>query len=168
MRWLSFFILAYLALGLEAGLARAIEWQNAAPNFVLIALVFIALGAPRDAALLGCFILGALHDFASQGTLGLLAFTYGLCGAMIVSLQSAVNRKHPLTHFIFALLAGLLAATILALHGWIRPPLEQLGRAPIWPLFSSAVYSAVIAPPLIFGLQKMSKVFRFQSSRRRM
>ena len=34
MRWLSFFILAYIALGLQTGLSRAIQWDSATPNFV--------------------------------------------------------------------------------------------------------------------------------------
>ncbi|MGD0387321.1 MAG: rod shape-determining protein MreD [Tepidisphaeraceae bacterium] len=163
MRWPSFFILAYVALGLQAGLARAIEWNGAVPNFVLLAVVFIALNAPRDAALLACFILGAMHDLTSQGTLGLLAFSYGLVATFVLGIQQAVRRRHPLTHFMLALLAGILTAIILSLHGWLRPPAAG-AHAPILPLFYTAIYSAVLAPVLLAILQKMNRVFRFQRS----
>jgi rod shape-determining protein MreD len=161
MRWPSFFILAYVALGLQAGLARAVEWNGAAPNFLLLAVVFIALNAPRDAALLACFMLGAMHDLTSQGTLGLLAFSYGLIATFVLGIQQAVRRRHPVTHFVLALLGGIVTAIVLSLHGWLRPPAAGL-HAPILPLFYTAVYSAVLAPVLLAILQKMSRVFRFQ------
>ena len=155
------FILAYIALGLQAGLARAIEWRTASPDFVLIAAVFIALSAPRDTAMLACFILGALHDLTGQGTLGLMAFSYGVAAVFIVSIQQAVNRRHPLTHFLLTGIAGTITAIIVSLHGWIRPPAPGV-HPPVLPLFYSAVYSAILAPVLLGILQRMNRVFRFQ------
>jgi rod shape-determining protein MreD len=174
MRWLPFFILAYITLGLEAGLSRAIEWKSAAPDLVLLAVVFLALSAPRDTALLACFILGLLHDFTSHGTLGLFAFSYGLSAVFIVALQQAVNRRHALTHFALAGFVGLTVAIILSLHGWLRPPLSMLNppgpvvHPPAAPLFLSAIYSAILAPFILAGLQKISGVFHFQTGRGRM
>jgi rod shape-determining protein MreD len=163
MRWLSFFILAYVALGLQSGVARAMEWHSAGPNFVLIAVVFISLSAPWETALLACFILGGLQDLTSQSTLGLFAFTYGLVAIFIASVQQAVYRRHPVTQFVLTLLAGVLTAIILALHGWIRPPSPSAS-----PLFITAVYSAILAPLILGGLQQISGVFHFQSRRGRM
>jgi len=167
MRWLSFFILAYIALGLDAGLARAIEWKAAPPDFVLLAAVFIALCAPHDTALLACFILGALHDLTGLGTLGLLAFSYGIAAVFIVSIQQAVNRQHPLAHFVLTGIAGMIVAVIVSLHGWIRPPLPGV-HPPVMPLFYSAIYSAILAPFVLAALQKIRGVFHFQTSRGRM
>src|SRR5204862_1426264 len=66
MRWLSYFILAYLMLGLQAGLAPYVRAGGAPPNFVLLTALFIALNAPRDASLLGCFGLGLMQDLRSE------------------------------------------------------------------------------------------------------
>jgi rod shape-determining protein MreD len=167
MRWLSFFILAYFALGLEAGLSRAIEWRTASPDFVLLAVVFIALNAPRDTAMLAGFILGALHDLTGQGTLGLYAFSYGMAAVFIISVQQAVNRRHPLAHFVLTGFAGLIVAIIVSLHGWIRPPAPGV-HPPAIPLFYSAAYSAILAPFVLAGLQKIRGVFHFQTNRGRM
>ena len=57
MRWLSWFILAYLALGLQSGLGSYIAWEGVPPNLVLIAVIFVALNAPREPALLGSFVM---------------------------------------------------------------------------------------------------------------
>ena len=45
MRWISFFILAYVALGLQTGISAAMQWRHAGPNIVLLAVVFIAMNA---------------------------------------------------------------------------------------------------------------------------
>jgi rod shape-determining protein MreD len=177
MRPLSYFLLAYITLGLQAGIARAMQWNTAAPNFVLLAVVFISLNAPRDAALLACFGLGAMQDLTSGGTMGLFAFSYGLVALFILAIQQAVYRKHPATHFILVMIAGILVAIILAIHGWFRPPGAQTApdgshlpavHLPVLPLFYTAIYSAILAPFILGGLQRISRVFRFQSARRRM
>ncbi|HEY1923211.1 MAG TPA: rod shape-determining protein MreD [Tepidisphaeraceae bacterium] len=177
MRPLSYFILAYITLGLQAGIARAMQWNTAAPNFVLLAVIFIALNAPRDIALLACFGLGAMQDLTSGGTMGLYSFCYGIVALFILAIQQAVYRKHPVTHFMLALFAGILVAFILAIHGWLRPPgplkapdgqhLSAM-HSPIMPLFYTAVYSAILAPFILGILQRISRAFRFQSARRRM
>jgi rod shape-determining protein MreD len=171
MRWFRFFILAYIALGLQAGLSRAIEYKSASPDFVLLTVVFLAINAPRDTALLACFILGALHDFTGQGTLGLLAFSYGLAAVFIVAIQQAVNRRHPLTGFILTLFAGITVAVIISVHGLMRPPEpaphQPVVYSPMSPLFYSAIYSAILALILLPVLQKIRAVFHFQTGRGR-
>ena len=162
MRWLAFFILAYVALGLNAGLARAIQFRSATPDFVLLAAVFIAISAPHDTALLACFILGALHDLAGEGTLGLLAFSYGIAAIFLIAAHQAVNRKNPAAQFILTAIAGFLIAIIITLHAWLRTS----GHPPLSPLFTSAIYSAILAPFLLPIMQRMNRVFRFQRSSR--
>src|SRR5579884_3280045 len=111
MRWPMYFILAYLSVALQVGLTPHLAYHGAAPNLVLLAAVFIAMHAPRDAALLGCFGLGVLQDLLTQQPPGLFALSYGLMALFIVGAQQAVYREHPLTHFSLALAGGLIAAS---------------------------------------------------------
>jgi rod shape-determining protein MreD len=154
MRWFSFFILAYLVLGLQAGIGTAMQYDGARPNLVLLAVVFIAMNAPRDAALLAAFMLGALQDLSGQGTIGLYCFSYGLVAMFVVAVHQAVYREHPLTHVALALAGGLITALV-------APP----GRA--LQLFGSAVYSAILAPLVLGGLQRIKSVFQFLPTRNR-
>jgi rod shape-determining protein MreD len=176
MRWLSYFILAYVTLALQAGIARAMQWNSVAPNFVLLAVVFIALNAPREVALLGCFLLGFMQDLTSQGTMGLFAFCYGLLAMLIFAVRQGVYRRHPLSHFVLALIGGVTTAIIIAIHGWLRPPMSPAAesgqklatlRPAVLPLFYTAIYSAILAPLVIGGLQRLDGLFHFQSTRRR-
>ena len=167
MRPLSYFILAYITLGLQAGIARAIQWNTAGPNFVLLAVIFIALNAPRDTALLACFGLGAMQDLTSGGTMGLYALCYGIVALFIVAIQQAVYRRHPVTHLMLAMIAGFMVALILAFHGWLRPPgPDRAPDGPILPLFYTAIYSAILAPFVLAILQRMNRAFGFQRGRR--
>jgi rod shape-determining protein MreD len=177
MRWPAYFILGYLALGLQIGLAPALQFQNAAPNLVLICVVFIAVNATREPALLACFGLGFLQDMLTQQPLGLFAFSYGLAGMFVVSTQELVYREHPLTHFSVTLAAGLLVGAVMLVHGWIRPPApavhmdggQVLSAVRISPLqlFTTALYSAVLAVPVLAVLQRIKKIFSFDAARRK-
>jgi rod shape-determining protein MreD len=177
MRWISYFILAYVVLGLQTGITAAMEWHASGPNLVLLAVVFIAMNAPRDVALLGSFILGGMQDLCTQGTMGLYAFSYGLVAMFVVTAQQAVYREHPLTHFSLTLVGGLMTAAVIYIHDWIRP--EQITRVigaanqlpvmryPLLPRIYTALYTAILAPFVLFGLQKIKRVFQFQPSRRK-
>lgn len=164
MRWLTFVILGYIMLGLQAGLATHLRIGPAQPNLVLLIAIFIAIWAPRDAALLACFILGACQDLLTAQPLGLCALTYGLVGMFTVSTQQIVYRGHPLTHFSLALFGGLLGGFIQLIHGWIgvKAPSQWWN---VMTLFYSALYTALLAPIFLGVLGKMKRSFAFQSSR---
>ena len=160
MRWISCFILAYIVLGIQMGMGEFVRVGAASPSLVLIAVIFIAMNAPRDAALLGCFVLGAMQDLTTLAPLGLYALAYSIVGMFVVSTQELLSRNHPVTHFSLAFIGGLLLGAVLFLHGWWRGP-----GVPIAPLFTSVLYTAILAPILLALLNRIKKMFSF--SRRR-
>ena len=163
MRWITYFILAYLALAIQAGIAPYVRWNRAPPNLVLLAVIFIAINAPRQAALLGCLCLGLMQDLLTQSPLGLYALSYGLVGMFVVSTQQVVYREHPLTHFSLALVGGLLTAFVLLLQGLIHRP--GIGA---WSLLITTIYTAILAPFVLGILQRLKRAFAFQPSRRKL
>src|SRR3954462_1676955 len=177
MRSFGYFILAYVALGLQLGLGRYLSWHDARPNLVLIAVVYMALHARREAALLGCFFVGLCQDLLTQPPPGLYALSYGLVGLVVSGTHQAIKRDHPLTHFALALVGGLMTASLLAAHAWLRPagPGRVVAdaaavpplRADILPLFVSAGYTAVLAPILLWLVGRLTRAFAFQGHYRR-
>src|SRR5919204_178573 len=99
MRWIACFFLAYLALGVQLGMGEFVRVRGATPSLVLIAVIFIAMNARRESALLACFVIGTLQDMTTLAPLGLYAFAYSLLGMFIVSTQEALASEHPVTHF---------------------------------------------------------------------
>jgi rod shape-determining protein MreD len=161
MRWFSYIILAYLALGVQIGAGEFMRIGEARPDLVLLAVVFIASHAPREAALGGAFGMGLMVDLVGLGPLGLYAFAYGIVAMFVVSMQEVMYREHPMAHFLVALIASLLVSTVGLIHGWIHPPLLPLGVQ-----FKTALYTALLAPIVLGVLQRIKKAFAFKPRRR--
>jgi rod shape-determining protein MreD len=176
MRWLPYLILAYVALGLQIGLSPHVRFHGAVPNLGLLAVIFLAINAPRDAALLGAFGIGLVQDLLSSQPPGLYALSYGLVAALVTAVSSAVYREHPLAHLTLTFIGGLITMLVLVVHGWIHPPgpasvdgkiqLSPVRLAPAT-LFLGVLYTTILAPFLIGGLQRIKRVFSFRPPRRR-
>ena len=164
MRWLAFSILAYLVLGLQIGAGdyAQVGWSWAQPNFVLIAVIFVTLNAPAEAALMGAFVLGAMQDLTAQQPFGLYALSYGMVALALTGATQAIYRDHPITHFTSVLFGGCVTAVVLTFHNWIYH-----GGMGASTLFASALYSAILAPLILWPLQKSRRMFGFQAARRR-
>ncbi|HYO11353.1 MAG TPA: rod shape-determining protein MreD [Tepidisphaeraceae bacterium] len=161
MRLPAYLILAYLAIGLQLGLGEPLRVGNCRPDLVLLAVIFIAIHAPRDAALLGCFGIGAIQDLVTLNSLGVCALAYSLVGMFTVSTQELIYRAHPVTHFSLGFVGSLLAAVVVLVHGWIRGP-----SASVTQLLGNALYTACAAPVVLGLLNLARKPFSFQSRRR--
>lgn len=161
MRWPAYLILVYLIIGVQIGMADYIRFVGAKPDLILLAVIFVAVNAPRDAALLGAFGIGLITDLVSLSPLGLYAFTYSLVGMFVVSTQEFVYRAHPVTHVSLGLAGGIIAAVVLAIHGWIKGPPPVLTE-----LITSALYTALLAPVVLGLLQLARKAFAFAPRRR--
>jgi rod shape-determining protein MreD len=174
MRFIAYFILAYITLGLQLGLGHYANFGGAAPNLVLLAVIFLAANAPREPALLGAFSLGLMQDLLGLGPPGLYAVAYGLVALVVLRTQHSVYRDHPLTQLSVALVAGLIVAFVVTIHGWIRPAGPKMVdgavaiaavRAPVGRLYVSAVYTAVLAPPVLWMLNRTRRAFAFRAAR---
>lgn len=174
MRWISYFILAYLFLSVQVGIAGFAGVRGAEPNFVLLAAIFIALNAPRDAALLGCFSLGLLQDLLSGQTLGLYGLAYGLMALIIIGAQQMVDVDHPLTYLATALVGSAVVMGVVLLHGWLRPTVPlTAANLPTNPPLPAArasaateamrlALTALLAPIVLGALRKLKRFFAFK------
>src|SRR5512147_653535 len=126
MRWISYFILAYLIVAIKVGLGGFINWGQANPNLVRCAAVFVAVNARREEALIGAFGLGLLQDLFTQQPPGLYAFSYALLGLFVVGTQPVVYAEHPLTHFFLALAGAVLTNAVVFFNEWAYPILHGL------------------------------------------
>src|SRR3954453_7167871 len=118
MRWVSYFILAYIAVGVQFALSGFVEIKGAAPNLVLLVVIFLAVNGGREPVLLGSFLLGLMQDLLTLHPMGTWAVTYSLVAMFVLSTQEIVYREHPLTHFSLALTGGILCGIVLTVHGW--------------------------------------------------
>lgn len=168
MRWLSFGVLAYVTIALQIGLNGMLDWGVAAPNFVLPVVVFVAVNAAREEALVGTLLLGVLQDLFTVQPLGLYAFSYGMLGLFVVGVQPSLHRDHPLTHVVLTLAGGLLLGVIVLFNEWTYPILHQLKDAPrpsVGRVLGGAVYTAAVAPVMLMGLSRVKRAFAFRGGK---
>jgi rod shape-determining protein MreD len=162
MRWISFFILAYVAVGVQMGMGEFVRVHGATPSIAVMAVVFIASNARRDEALLASFVIGARQDLTTLAPLGLYALSYSLVGLFVVSMHEVLSADHPVTHFLLCFVASLIMGAVIYLHGVIRGPAVPMGG-----LFSAAIYTAILAPIVLGALSRMKKLFAFSRRRTR-
>jgi len=176
MRWFAYFILAYVMLGLQLGLGAHMQYRGTSPNLVLLVVIFLSLNAPRDEAMLGSFLLGAMQDLVTLEPMGLYAFSYGLVAMLVSLVGQLAYREHPLTHFFMTVVGGVMTAVLLMIHGWIHPlspahtqagvVIHAVRQSPRV-LMVSVIYTAILAPIVLGILQRMHRMFAFQPSARR-
>ena len=160
MRWFPVILLAYMVIGIQAGIAGEVRFHGFGPNLPLLVVVFIALSAPREPALLACVLIGGMQDLATQQVPGLFALSYGLVAWLIVGMQNVVYREHPLTHTTLVLIGGLVTAFVIWIHGRIMVP-----RVSITLLLGIAVYTAVLATPALWAMQRSRRAFGMKMQR---
>jgi rod shape-determining protein MreD len=175
VRWLAFLALAYVTMGLQLGLGPFIAYRGASPNLMLLAAVFVAVNAPRDVALIACFMLGLIQDLGTLQTLGLFAFCYGLIALIIVNTQQVVYKDHPLTHFSLTLGAGLATAAVIIAQGWLHPPPLMIDAKDAGKPFhisstlelTRVIYTAILSPFVLGLLKYVKPMFGFAGARRK-
>jgi rod shape-determining protein MreD len=177
MRPLAYVILAYVAIALQIGLGPHITWHGVPPNLVLLAAVFIGMNAPRNPALFGCFLLGLMQDLLTGQALGVYAFSYGLAALVVTGSAPVMYRDHPLAHVSLVLVAGVIALFAVLISGAIHPAAPAATtdadvaipatRAAIGPEFRRLVYTAMLAPFVLWGLGRIRRTFAFQGSYRK-
>ncbi len=175
MKFLPYFILAYVALGMQSGLGALRGDVGVLPNFVLIAAIFIALHASRDAALLGCFGMGLMQDLLTQQPLGVYALAYGFVGMMVAGSQSSLPRENPLAQIIVALVCGGVVALVILINQRFVPaaPALQVSaelvipaiRPSVLSLLGGVIVTALLTPLALWPLQKIKRRFAFDHAR---
>src|SRR5688500_13691122 len=115
MRLSAYLILAYLVIGLQIGMGDFVRVgaSGARPDLVLLAVIFIAIHAPRDAAMLGAFGIGLVKDMTTITPLGLYAIAYSLVGMFTVAMQDYVKRAHPVTHAALGFFGAMVAGGVV-------------------------------------------------------
>ena len=161
MRWFPVLVLAYVAIGIQAGVSGEVRVHGFGPNLGLLVIVFIALNAPRESALLACVLVGGMQDLATQQAPGLFALSFGLVGWLIVGMQNVVYREHPLTHTTLVLIGGIISGMVIWIHGRVVVPRESITL-----LLGTAIYTAILAAPALWALQRSRRAFGMRMQRR--
>lgn len=151
---------AYIAFSLELGLrnALAIGTGGAAPSFVFVLCMILAIGSPANLVLWTCLIFGLITDLtwpheikggAETVTLvGPYALGYLIAGQFVLLLRSQIIKRNPLS-LGFLCFAGFAVAqvVVVALYTFRSGYTPQIVWEPTHQLLSrllSALYTGVL------------------------
>jgi rod shape-determining protein MreD len=185
MRWVVFAVFAVVGLVFDTGLSEVLRIEklgNIRPSLCAVIAVFVALSAPRTAALWACLLLGVLLDLAQPLTVaenrvvylvGPYALGYLLGGWLVITSRAMVFRRRPLTIGVMTVLL-LVAAQVLAVTIYVlRAQAWYPGQAIVWTDTSTlpeigrrllaAVYSGVLAVPAGWLLVQTIGLWGFQT-----
>lgn len=187
MNWLVFIVVAWAALGVQWGFAKALELGQSqiAPYIPFVLMTWVALSAPPLHALGGAIVIGMLYDIyahvpsSAGGTIVVLgpnALGCALGAYLVLTLRGVMLQKNLMTIVILAgllaLLCQLLATTLLSLRGVVDSlaaasggervlfgsPLAELGVRS-----ASAVYTGVVAAAIGPLLELIRPLFSFST-----
>jgi rod shape-determining protein MreD len=153
------------------------------PSLCGVVAVFVALSAPRTAALWACLVLGSLLDLAHPLTvaenrvvylIGPHALGYVLGGWLVISGRAMVFRRRPLTIGVMTVLC-LLAVQLVAVSLYVlRSQSWYPGEAVFWTETTAlaelgrrmlgAVYSGLFAIPVGWLLVQTIGLWGFQTA----
>ena len=160
MRWLTFIILALIALTLQSAVAPRVAPFGIRPDWLLILVVFIALHAPPRQATIGAWIVGGLADLMTIERPGLVAASYTLAAVLIISARNYLFRYRTTTRFVVTLLACLLVRVLWTLYfRTLYNPGRPLLTALMTDVFLASLYTGLWALPVHRGLQRVSRAF---------
>jgi len=171
MRWLTFSIVACIAVCVQTTLAQSLQLFGVGPQFVLIIMVHYALHARTSDGLIACWLLGLLVDLTSVERLGVVALAYGLTGMIVWSIRDLMFIRHPFTHFIVTFLSCFAIDCILRIFfriyydvpgSLIYLGLESLCSAAYTGLWAVIIHSLLmrLEKPLGLFLSKRSRLSR--------
>ncbi len=169
MRWITFGILLYLATALQV--AHFGQWSEAGYfhiEFIPMLAVFYALYPTEDSALLACFCCGLVYDLTATGLFGVNTISLSLAGYAITRIRMNIFRQNPISQFVLVFLTVmlvLLGKNVLirmALWSAAQPTTDISGYAATTAIaFSSAIYTAILAPWVFRGLFMIGSLLGF-------
>ena len=162
MRWLTFFVLAILAVSLQSTVANRLAWHGLRPDWVLVLVVFYALHARTDHAMLAGWVSGAIADLMTLERFGLVSLCYGVAAVLVCRVRDLLFTRHPLTHFTVTLGAALGVQVLWTVYRLVT----GLPTGSLPGLIGSSVYTALWAPPLHWMLLKTPRLVGVGPGRR--
>jgi len=157
MRWWTFLPLLMIVLTLQSALAASISLFGVRPDGLLAIVVFFSLFGRRTDALIGAWLVGLSADLLTIERTGLLALTYTVSAAIVISIRDSIFRHQLATQ----LFVTLVLACMVQLGWLVYRRLMYAPFASIWTELPAAMilaplYTALLGVLLYPGLSKMN------------
>ncbi len=165
MNWFRFVIFILCLAVLQAGMMDLFAVRDVKPDLLLIGMVFFAIFADTNEAIIASFVLGFTSDLIQTAApMGPGIITFTIFGSILAYLNRYISiRKMPyqgLTIFFISFIVGYLSYLLCLFKD--QPAVEGI----FWYLLWTSFYSAIVGPFLFlpyswwmqYKLDRYSKV----------
>lgn len=157
MKYLIYFVVIILLVGINAGMFSYLKIAGAAPNLVFLLVIFFALDKENYDFIFLAFCGGLFLDFFSGGPFGGFTLILLLTGFLLRLLANRLLISETNWKYLAAVLAGVvfISGVILKLYGVAVFKLGWPGQYPDFQIFSSRFF-----PEYLYNLLLMYPVYR--------
>lgn len=141
----SWSLLAATILAAQSTLAPMVEIRGTRPDFILLFVVCFALHAEKLDAVVVAWLIGFAADFLTIERPGLLAASYGLSAAMIVTVRDYFFARKVLTLVVLTFLLSLILRIFWLFYRRMFYALEESAGAAVVDIAAGALYTAACA-----------------------
>ena len=168
MKWLPFAVLAVIVIVCQTTVVQAMAVGSVWPEWTFILAVHYALWGRWPDAAIAAWLLGLVVDLQTAGPdpVGLHAFSYGAAAWAILRVRQVVFRDHPLTHVVVTLVFALAVQLLIGIYHWWKLAGTPGSEGLWWSALMIAVYTAVWAPFLHWGLIRLGRWTGLRAARR--
>lgn len=143
---LAYLITFVVCILLQMAIAPAITLGSAEPDFLLIAVLLVALRSGVGVGSVAGFSLGLLYDLIGDGTVGCMALVFTITAAIVGALGSGLSQRSPAVMCLVAVCSSFFTEIVYA----VSVILTSASSAGAWATIishsvPSAFYSAVLA-----------------------
>ena len=160
MRWLSFSIVVFILMILQASLGRlfGLGPQRIAPDLLLLLAMVLTFRIGSGHSLLGCWILGMAKDISGGAVLGCYGSGFALAGFIMICLREWFYVEHPLAIMVVVLFGSLIVEQWAFAVEWIKGlSLLDAYRGCCLEMVFGAFFTAALAPYGQWGAAKFSR-----------
>ncbi len=159
MRWINLFILTFVLVVLQVGVAGllGIGPQNVTPDLLLLTAVIIAFIGKTESALLACWVLGLAKDLTSDGVQGSYALCFGLIAILILQIREFFYGESPFVLMAFVFAGSFLTEKLVFIIEIMKSPNLTWSNysSSSSMIFFSALFTAALAPFALVAMQRL-------------
>jgi hypothetical protein len=181
VRWGVFIVFLFVALVLDTGFFGVMKIAGVVPAVTPCVAVFVAMSAPRHAALAACLVIGVVLDLTTRISMapdrgiyfiGPWALGHLVGCHLMLPLRTMVFRRNPLTMGVMTLFFLVIASTVAVAALLVRSCYPEVtfywqGETPLRELLARwgwATYCAILAVPTGWLLARTAPLWGFHPS----
>ncbi len=162
VHWEKFAMVLFACAVLQGSLLFYIEVESCAPDLFLMLVIFLALYADKEQALLCAWIAGLGKDISTAGRLGFYAFLFMAAAFFIIRIRDEIYKEEHFTRMflVFFVTMGIHLVAVIYASFFFN---YRLSRGFALSILLLSVYNLIATPVMISLFEKIKMVKKLKA-----